>query len=186
MSKLPEKEYSDADKVVHFNYSIMNHLQIPIRMERILFNAQKFKMHWFRYTGLYIFPQRTKEEIMLEYIGPRQIPISPLKYAAAIEFSGGIYVPFEVMVFDRTLACLYQGKETRCSSVKYINFGYQKNEQKVQAQTIVFRNFNPHNLTLSITHLPNLTISHGLTLSLAVSGPFPPYANHTLRANDKT
>jgi hypothetical protein len=31
---------------------------------------------------------------MLEYVGPREIPISPVKYAAAIEFSGGIFVPF--------------------------------------------------------------------------------------------
>jgi hypothetical protein len=40
-------------------------MQIPIRMERILFNSQKFKMHWFRYSGLYIFPERLKEEILL-------------------------------------------------------------------------------------------------------------------------
>jgi hypothetical protein len=31
---------------------------------------------------------------MLEYIGPKQISISPVKYAAAIEFSGGIFIPF--------------------------------------------------------------------------------------------
>jgi hypothetical protein len=40
-------------------------MQIPIRMERILFSPQKFRMHWFRYTGMYIFPERVKEEIML-------------------------------------------------------------------------------------------------------------------------
>ena len=94
VSQLPEREYSDLEKILHFNYSVVNKMQIPIRMERIIYNSQKFKMHWFRYSGLYIFPERVKEEIMLEYVGPREIPISPVKYAAAIEFSGGIFVPF--------------------------------------------------------------------------------------------
>jgi len=61
----------------------MNKLQIPIRMERILFNSNNFRMHWFRYNGLYIFPDRIKEEILLEYIGPKILPVSPVKYVAA-------------------------------------------------------------------------------------------------------
>jgi hypothetical protein len=66
------------------------------------------------------------------------------------------------MVYDKTLACLYQGKETRCSALKYINFGYQKNEQKLQMQTIILRNFNPHSLMISVGHLANLAKTHGL------------------------
>ncbi len=33
-----------------------------------------------------------------------------MKYTAAIDFTGGIFIPFEIVIFDRTLACLYQGK----------------------------------------------------------------------------
>jgi hypothetical protein len=109
-----------------------------------------------------------------------------VKYAAAIEFSGGIFVPFEVMVFDRTLACLFQGKETRCSAIRYVNFGYQKKEQRLQAQTIVVRNFNPHSVTLSLDRLPDLGKTHGLQLSFAFSEPVPAYKNYSVRSEERT
>lgn len=122
---------------------------------------------------------------MLEYIGGRELAFSPLKFAAAIEFSGGIVVPFEVAVFDRTLACLYQGKEVRCSALKYVNFGYQKNEQRVQTQQIVFRNFNPHDVTLTVAKLPGLIKTHSLDFTMAFSQPFPFYENAIIRDDSK-
>lgn len=32
VSKLPDHEYSDDEKILHYNYSIVNKMQIPIRM----------------------------------------------------------------------------------------------------------------------------------------------------------
>lgn len=122
---------------------------------------------------------------MLEYTGGRELSFSPLKFAAAIEFSGGIVVPFEVAVFDRTLACVYQGKEGRCSALKYVNFGYQKNEQRVQTQTIIFRNFNPHDVTITVAKLPGLIKSHGLDFTMTFSQPFPFYENALMKDDSK-
>jgi hypothetical protein len=138
-------------------------------------------MHWFRYSGTYIYPERVKEEILLEYIGPRVLPLSPVKYAAAIELSGGIFVPFEVMVFDNTLVCLYQGKEDRCSKLKLIGFGYQKTDQKVQTQTVTFKNHNPTNITL---RLEPYSIPHkNINFSVTFDRPFPFYQGSMTQEN---
>lgn len=142
-------------------------------MERILFDNQRFRMNWFRYTGFYVYPNRLKEEILLEYIGDRNLPISPMKYAAAMDFSGGIFIPFEVIVYDKTLSCIYHGKETRCSQIKYINFGYHKTEQKVQMQHITIKNLNPINITLKLSNLSQITKTHDITLRSIFSDFFP-------------
>ena len=67
---------------------------------------------------------------MLEYVGPRDLSVSPARYVATAEFTGGLLVPFEMIVYDNTLICIYQGREDRCSKLKVINFGHQRNEQK--------------------------------------------------------
>lgn len=84
-------------------------------------------------------------------------------------------MPVETLVYDRTLACFYQGKELRCSSIKYINFGYQRSDQKVQRQIILIRNFNPHNITFKIEKPPKNITKNGIEFTLSLSEPFPFY-----------
>lgn len=81
----------------------------------------------------------------------------------------------ETLVFDRTLACFYQGKEQRCSSIKYISFGYQRSDQKIQRQTILIKNFNPVNITIKIDKPPRNITKNGIDLTLNLSNPFPFY-----------
>lgn len=52
--------------------------------------------------------------------------MSPARYIATAEFTGGLLIPFEILAYDSTLICVYQGKEDRCSKLKVINFGHQK------------------------------------------------------------
>ena len=89
-------------------------------------------MHWYRYTGIYLYPNRAKEELLLEYTGPRDLPISPLRFAATLDLSGGIVIPFDQIIYDNTLVCIYQEREDRCSKLKIINFGHQKSESRNQ------------------------------------------------------
>lgn len=91
-------------------------------------------------------------------------------------------MPVETLVFDRTLACFYQGKELRCSSIKYVSFGYQRSDQKVQRQTILLRNFNPVNITIQIEKPPRNITKNGIDLTLSISDPFPLY-NSELRVD---
>ena len=37
-------------------------------------------MHWFRYTGFYAFPTRAIDEILLEYVGPKNLSASPARH----------------------------------------------------------------------------------------------------------
>lgn len=182
---LGDGDYNETEKITHYNYSVVNKLQIPVRMERVLFNSNNFRMHWYRYNGLYIFPDRVKAEILLEYTGTRQLPLSPAKFIAAIEFSGGIFVPFEVMVFDHTLACIYQGKEHRCSSLKYINFGH-KNDTRLQTQVITFRNLNPNLITLGLHPLPPNASRTSMQLTAKFGEPFPYYESHSYETSQQT
>ena len=57
-------------------------------------------MHWFGYSASYIFSSKIKDEVMLEYIGSKNISLSPVKYAAVFELTGGFVIPFETMVYD--------------------------------------------------------------------------------------
>lgn len=104
-------------------------------------------MHWFKFSRAYIYPNQQKEDILLQYIGPKTLPLSPLKYVAVIELSGGLFIPFETMIYDNTLICLFQGKEDRCSKLKTISFGYQKSDKETQIQQIIIKNQNPTNIT---------------------------------------
>lgn len=65
-----------------------------MRVERVLYYKDEFKMYWYGYTGTYVYPGKTKEEFYLEYIGDREIIMSPQRHAAIIELAGGILVPF--------------------------------------------------------------------------------------------
>ena len=54
--------------------------------------------------------------------------ISPLKYVALLEFNGNLFIPLEIIVYDRTLQCVYDdienGKPTKCSDLAGVEFGY--------------------------------------------------------------
>ena len=132
-------------------------------------------MHWFGYSASYIFPSKIKDEVMLEYIGSKNISLSPVKYAAVFELTGGFVIPFETMVYDNTLICLYQGREDRCSRLKQINFGYQKTEHKSQVQTVTIKNLNPTNITLTLQ--PYSPPHPSIKLSISISKPYPLYSN---------
>ena len=119
-------DLNESEKLRYFNYSIANFMQIPIRPELVHFDPSYFRMHWYKYAGMYLFPNRMKEEILLEYIGPRYIALSPVKHVAILDLNGGMVIPFEILVYDNTLICTYQGREDRCSKLKIINFGHQK------------------------------------------------------------
>lgn len=157
----------------NFNHSVTNRLQIPIRVERLRFNPQSFRMQWFAFTGTYVYPNQVQQEIFLEYIGPKEIPVSPFKYLAVMELSGGIHIPFETMVYDNTLYCKHQGREGRCSKLKAINFGYQKTEQNSQAQVLTIANLNPTNISLTIQ--PYSLPKGNIQLSISIGKPFPFY-----------
>lgn len=80
LGKIPEGELSDIERIQYFNYTITNQLQIPIRLEKIHFNKNVYHMHWFRYTGFYAFPMRAIDEILLEYVGPKNLTSSPTRH----------------------------------------------------------------------------------------------------------
>lgn len=175
LSKLRDSDFNVSEKIKHYNYSIVNNIQIPIRIERIIFNSEQFRMNWFGYTGTYVYPGKFKQEFMLEYIGKKEIPLSPYKFAAVMELSGGISIPFETMVYDNTLYCKHQGKESRCNKIKYINFGYQKTEQNMQVQVLTIANLNPTNISLTMQPY-SLPALRNIKLSVLVGKPFPFYS----------
>jgi hypothetical protein len=170
----PGSELNDSEKLKNFNLSITSYFQIPIRFERLLFDTQQFKMHWHPYGGAYLSTGRTREEIMLEYTGSRELPISPVKYAAVLEMSGGMWTPFELVVYDNTLTCVYQEREDRCSRLKVINFGHQKSDQKTQTQFVTFKNLNPNSIHMSFT--PYSPPLKNLQLKISVGQPVPYYS----------
>lgn len=90
--KLPHS-YNETERTRLFNYSITNKMTIPLRFEKVYFNAQVYSMHWFRHNGGYIYPNQSKEEMLLEYRGERNLTQSPNNYIVTIEFNGGIFVP---------------------------------------------------------------------------------------------
>lgn len=102
---------------------------------------------------------------------------------AAIQFSGGIFLPFELSVFDNTLACIYQGKEHRCSSIKYINFGSSKNQQKRQIQMISIRNLNPNPIQFRLHSLDVNTSKLGVNVTVRFKEPFPYYPSYVRESN---
>ena len=61
LSRLEDRKYTELEKIEHFNYTLTNRLQIPIRLERIFFNSQKFRVHWFKFSRSYIYPGEQKE-----------------------------------------------------------------------------------------------------------------------------
>jgi hypothetical protein len=131
-------------------------------------------MNWFGYTGTYVYPGKLKEEFMLEYIGKKEIPLSPYRFAAVMELSGGIVIPFEIMVYDNTLYCKHQGRESRCNKIKYINFGYHKTERNMQVQVLSIANLNPTNISLTMQPY-SLPALRNINLSVLVGKPFPFY-----------
>lgn len=80
LGRIPEGELSDSQRIQYFNYTITNQLQIPIRLEKVHFNKNVYHMHWFRYTGFYAFPTRAIDEILLEYVGPKNLSASPARH----------------------------------------------------------------------------------------------------------
>jgi hypothetical protein len=82
----------------------------------------------------YIFPNHQRDEFSLQYIGPRNLQISPLKYIALLEFNGNLFIPLEIVVYDRTLQCVYddieKAKPIKCSDLSAVEFGYFNEQPK--------------------------------------------------------
>lgn len=86
-------------------------------------------MLWLQDRRDYIFPNHQRDEFSLQYIGERRLKVSPMKYLALLEFNGNLFIPLEVVVYDRTLQCVYYEdvgveKRGKCSELTPISFGY--------------------------------------------------------------
>ena len=94
-------------------------------------------------------------------------------------------IPFDILVYDNTLICIYQGREDRCSKLRVINFGHQRSEEKTQEQTITFKNLNPTPIVIYFQPTSSYPLLVDLNLNIAVSRPFPDY-NNAVKSDNKS
>lgn len=90
-------------------------------MIRVIYDESKFKLLWLQDKRDYIFPNHQRDEFSLQYIGSRSLIISPMKYVALLEFNGNLFIPLEIIVYDKTLQCVYDdlqaGKPVKCADL---------------------------------------------------------------------
>jgi hypothetical protein len=73
-----------ATSVAENAFPIRNNLNLPINLIRVIYDEAKFKLLWLQDRRDYIFPNHQRDEFSLQYIGPRNLLISPLKYVALL------------------------------------------------------------------------------------------------------
>lgn len=108
-------------------FPIRNNLNLPINLIRVIYDESKFKLLWLQDRRDYIFPNHQRDEFSLQYIGPKNLPLSPVKYVALMEFNGNLFIPLEIVVYDKTLQCVYdddEQKTIKCADLPAIEFGY--------------------------------------------------------------
>lgn len=108
-------------------FPIRNNLNLPINLIRVIYDESKFKLLWLQDRRDYIFPNHQRDEFSLQYIGPKTLTLSPVKYVALLEFNGNLFIPLEIVVYDKTLQCVYDDEEQKaikCADLPVIEFGY--------------------------------------------------------------
>lgn len=59
----------------------------------VIADNEIFKVTWVKELKDYIYPINQRDEIMVEYLGPVNLTISPVKYTITLEFNGKMYFP---------------------------------------------------------------------------------------------
>ena len=147
-----------------------------MRMEKLYFNPELFRLHWLGVTGQYIPSNDSREEILIEYKGDPVLPVSPVRHAIVVLFNGNVFIPFEIIVYSNYLTCRFQTREIVCKRMKTMNFGHRRNG-KVLSQVLTFKNFHPQDLAVTVDHLVLDARKHGMKASFLFDDPFPYYAN---------
>lgn len=61
-------------------FPIRNNLNLPLLLVRVIFDEKVFKLTWLKDRREFIYPNQKRDEFSLQYIGPRELKISPAKY----------------------------------------------------------------------------------------------------------
>jgi hypothetical protein len=79
---------------------------VPLFLTRFHCNEEVLQLTWIGERRKLVPPNQAIEELSFQYVGPRQIRLSPEKHILILEFNGNLLVPIEVVVFDQSLQCL--------------------------------------------------------------------------------
>lgn len=65
-----------------------------------------------------------------------------MKVVVVLEFSGFVFLPVEITVYDHTLQCAHSEWKGKCANIGYLDFGYLRTAT-AKSQTIQVLNRNP-------------------------------------------
>jgi hypothetical protein len=82
-----------SNSVIENAFPIRNNLNLPINLNKVIYDESKFKLLWLHDRRDFIFPNQQREEFSLQYIGSRNLAISPQKYIALLVFNGNLFIP---------------------------------------------------------------------------------------------